>query len=290
MINYTIIIPHYRSINTLRRLLLSIPDRDDIQILVIDDNSNLDKEEFKRLPLFVFAKFSMIFLSENRGAGGARNEGLKIAKGKWLIFADSDDFFLPSAFELCDEYLYSKYDIVYLGIRSVDSDTEKAVDRYKVYNRYIEEYDDSSDRTKDNIRFRHDVPWGKMIRSILVFSNHIVFDETRYCNDTMFSTKVALCAKNIHVNIQPFYCVTEKTGSLITQKSMEAFLIRYEVILRKNQLLRESGKKEYQYSILPFLKRLFPYGIVPVLKAVNLGLRYRANFFIGMSNLFKRNV
>ena len=120
MINYTIIIPHYRSINTLRRLLLSIPDRDDIQILVIDDNSNLDKEEFKRLPLFVFAKFSMIFLSENRGAGGARNEGLKIAKGKWLIFADSDDFFLPSAFELCDEYLYSKYDIVYLGIRSVD--------------------------------------------------------------------------------------------------------------------------------------------------------------------------
>ena len=55
MFNYTLIIPHYRSVDTLHRLLLSIPDRNDIQILVIDDNSSLDEDEFKRLPLFAFA-------------------------------------------------------------------------------------------------------------------------------------------------------------------------------------------------------------------------------------------
>ena len=287
MINYTIIIPHYRSVDTLRRLLSSIPDRNDIQILVIDDNSNLNEDEFKQLPSFVCAEFSMIFFSENRGAGGARNEGLRIAKGKWLIFADSDDFFLAFAFELCDEYLLSKYDIVYFGITSVDSVTFEKNDRYKFNHRYIEKYDESSNETKEILKFRHDVPWGKMIRSSVVFSNNIVFDETRYYNDTMFSTKVALIAKEIHADIRPFYCVTEKQGSLMTHNSKEAILIRLEVHLRKNQLLSRCGKKKYQYSILPFIKHLCPYGIGAVWEGINLGLKYRANFFIGISQKLK---
>ena len=43
---YTIIIPHYKIINLLERALNSIPDREDIQILIVDDNSGIEKREF----------------------------------------------------------------------------------------------------------------------------------------------------------------------------------------------------------------------------------------------------
>ena len=287
MINYTIIVPHYKSLDTLPRLLLSIPDRIDIQIVVIDDYSQLDKDKFNCLPVFKSADLRIIFLSENRGAGGARNEGLKIAKGKWLIFADSDDFFLPSAFEFCDDYLDSTYDIVYFRITSVESETLIKNDRYKANYRYVQQYDKSSEATKDLLKFHHDVPWGKLINSANVYMNNILFDETRYYNDTIFSTNVALSAKEIHVDLRPFYCVTTKQGSLMSQHSKDAILIRLEVILRKNQLLRKHGKGKYQYSILPFIKQLLKYGWSAVFKGIRLGYKYNANFFIGIPQKIK---
>ena len=40
MVNYTIIIPHHNIPNLLRRCLHSIPLRDDVQIIVVDDCSD----------------------------------------------------------------------------------------------------------------------------------------------------------------------------------------------------------------------------------------------------------
>ena len=41
MINYSIIIPHKNIPNLLQRCLDSIPNREDVQIIVVDDNSCL---------------------------------------------------------------------------------------------------------------------------------------------------------------------------------------------------------------------------------------------------------
>ena len=45
---YTIIIPHYKIIDLLGRALSSIPDREDIQIIVVDDNSGIKQSEFEK--------------------------------------------------------------------------------------------------------------------------------------------------------------------------------------------------------------------------------------------------
>ena len=49
---YTIIIPHYNIIDLLGRALSSIPDREDIQIIVVDDNSGIKQSEFEKLNNF----------------------------------------------------------------------------------------------------------------------------------------------------------------------------------------------------------------------------------------------
>lgn len=92
-INYSIIIPHKNIPNLLQRCLASIPRREDIQIIIVDDKSDVVEVDFECFPGVGEQCVEVYFTKEGKGAGYARNVGLKYAKGKWLLFVDSDDFF-----------------------------------------------------------------------------------------------------------------------------------------------------------------------------------------------------
>ncbi len=287
--NYSIIIPHHNIPRLLCRCLSSIPRRKDIQIIVVDDNSSTDIVDFNTFPGLDDPLVEVYFTKEGKGAGYARNIGLQHAKGKWLLFADADDYFLDNAFELCDKHLNSNYDIVYFCADSVNSDTGERVDRYKIYNKYIDACDNVSSKVINMLKFRHDVPWGKMIRHSLVVDNRLKFGETRFCNDTLFSTLIALKATLIYAEKTQLYCVTERIGSLITSTTLDAYYIRYEVILKKNKLLRENGFLEYQLPIGNYVKKICKFGLFPALKAIKMGVDYRVNFFLEYKRWLKRS-
>ena len=116
MINYTIIIPHYNCPDLLNRLLDSIPQRMDLEIIVIDDNSFLDKR-----PKVCRNDVKVIQLQaeESKGAGYARNVGIKHAVGEWLLFADSDDYYMNNFVNKLDDFKDSKYDIIFFDYAQV---------------------------------------------------------------------------------------------------------------------------------------------------------------------------
>ena len=105
-INYTFIIPHKNIPELLKRCLDSIPRREDIQIIVVDDNSDPDKVDFEHFPGLNEPCVEVYFTKEGKGAGYARNIGLKYARGKWLLFADADDYFLSNVLDVVDEYIF----------------------------------------------------------------------------------------------------------------------------------------------------------------------------------------
>ena len=278
-IRYSVIIPHYKSLDLLVKCIGSIPLREDIQVIVVDDNSGIPEEYFTKEECFRRNNIELVFSKVGGSAGRARNDGLKLAKGKWLIFADADDFFLDGAFDLCDRYSDSSYDIVYFGIKSVNSKTNEIVDRYNVYDRYVQACDNSTTDLIDNLRFHHDVPWGKMIRHKLVIDNNIRFGETRYCNDTLFSTLTALKASSVYAEKACMYCVTFTDGSLTTQHSPEANMIRFEVMLQKNCLLRDNGYGKYRYSTLQYLNIARRFGLRYLFRAIRMADYYEAEYF-----------
>lgn len=272
-INYSIIIPHYKVYELLDRALKSIPDRGDIQIIVVDDNSKIGLNDFQRLNHFKYAQCSFIISQKSIGAGGARNIGLSSASGKWLLFLDSDDFFHSSAFVIFDKYLNSDFDIVYCNTMSVFSNTLEKSFRFSLYKAYIECHD-GTEENNNILKYGHNVPVAKMIKHSLVKDNDIKFDETRYCNDSMFAVKTAINSKKICVDKQVVYVVTEREGSLITHPTLEAVTIRYEVQLRVNKLIREKGMKQYQNSILSYLNQSLRFGAHAFFKFIKLGFRY----------------
>ncbi|HCE47774.1 MAG TPA: glycosyl transferase family 2, partial [Prevotellaceae bacterium] len=72
---YSVIIPHYNSPDLLMRCLASIPDREDIQVIVIDDNSSADVVNFTNFPGKERIYTTLLFNKDNQGAGHARNLG-----------------------------------------------------------------------------------------------------------------------------------------------------------------------------------------------------------------------
>lgn len=74
--HYSIIIPHKNTPRLLERCLYSIPTWDEIQIIIIDDNSNSESVDFSHFPGNGRKNTEVLFTKEGKGAGYARNIGL----------------------------------------------------------------------------------------------------------------------------------------------------------------------------------------------------------------------
>ena len=280
---YSIIIPHHNTPDLLERCLNSIPERADIDVIVIDDNS-----EESIVPLFEAVCNShpcvrYVLTRNGLGAGYARNIGLSMLHSKWVLFADSDDYFLPDAWTTIEKYSNSDADIIYFHSICRYSDTLEQGDRHiPLINKIDDFIDNPNSTTEGRLRYNYNEPWGKMIRVSLIIDNNILFEQTRWGNDMHFSTVIGAYATKIAADKTPIYCVTISRGSLVHQHSLESRRCRYEVQLRNNKYLREIGKPQFQESLMYSLRWAFKYGgIKTVWDFVKLGRKYNANFMVG---------
>lgn len=210
----TIIVPNRNILDLLERCLSSLPRRDDIQIIVVDDASDISEEERESYPGVGDPHVQVIFTQEASGAGHARNVALEHAEGKWLMFVDSDDFLLEGALELIDRYADSDRDIVFFGIESRYSDTLKPAWRGERFEEAFSRYPEENGQLERFLRYGYTEPWGKLIRRSLVCDNAIRFDESLVANDYMFSVKTGYYASSVELCREPLVCVTVRSGSL----------------------------------------------------------------------------
>lgn len=70
------------------------------EMLIVDDCSTDDTKEIVAKFQKQDSRIKYYCLSHNSGAAIARNEALKMAKGRWIAFLDSDDLWMPEKLEL----------------------------------------------------------------------------------------------------------------------------------------------------------------------------------------------
>ena len=254
LINYSFIIPHHNTPDLLQRCIDSIPERDDIQIIVVDDNSDDDKR-----PIIQDDSVEVIYLDsqQSKGAGKARNVGIQKAKGRWLLFADSDDFFDNNIYQKLDKYINSDADLILFKAHSVDNETLNEAKRHTGMNAKIDSCLSGQISVKE-LSLLVEVPWCKMIKYDFVRNCNITFDEVLASNDTMFSTKVSCLARKIEVSPDVLYVVTVREGSLWhTRKRPANYLARIGVYIDRCKYLQSKG-----YHPMPLLVSYFALGYI----------------------------
>lgn len=111
----SIIIPTYKRSIFLKRAIDSVLKQSykNIEIIVVDDNfcNSIERKKTEEIMLNYAKEKKIKYLKNKNNLGGAlsRNEGIKIATGKYISFLDDDDEYLSSKIEKQLEFYKEKF-------------------------------------------------------------------------------------------------------------------------------------------------------------------------------------
>lgn len=303
VITYSFVIPHHNTPDLLQRLVDSIPQREDIEIIVVDDNSDDDKKAN-----ITRSDVRTIYIDKEytRGAGRARNVGMDAASGKWLLFADSDDIYKPGFIDVLDRYKNDDIDILFFNVDSVDSDILKpGPNRARLVQKIIDGYNESKERI-DDLLYGSWGPWRKMLSSSFVKLHGFRYEEVPIGNDVFFALQTSYFAKKYKVEHACLYTNTYLKGSISYSKFNRDKYISGLINLRRRAKFFEyiglsdwnkrSIRGKYTQSRLKFVFRLMRTQPLTGLKALFyllvhwLEIERKSPYFIDVIENIKRRM
>ena len=167
----SVIIPVYNTGEKLRRCLDSIIAQEyrNFECIIVDDGSTdvsvaiIDEYAAKDV------RFKAVH-KKNGGVSSARNYGLKIAKGEWIVFVDSDDYLLPDHISSMMAAVSDDVDLVMTGFSFLhpDKTTEHGYNKARhIGKEAIKRF------LLDSEFLRFQVPWDRAYRN----KEKLTFDE-----------------------------------------------------------------------------------------------------------------
>ncbi|MDR2446749.1 MAG: glycosyltransferase family 2 protein [Treponema sp.] len=285
---YSVIIPHYNDREGLTVCLNSIPERNDIQVIVVDDcSASVSIKTIENLKK-KWGDYLVLSTGSNKGGGAARNIGLDRADGKWLLFADADDSFTEDAFSAFDAYGNSDYDIVFFthSIAASDGINQKTIKKISLYKKYrdevIQEYNDSPFSAKNGRKKLISwfwEPWAKLFSRDFIKERNIRFEETRAANDAFFYVSAGTKASALAADDHEVYIYTIKKDSTERSYNREKDFDRLTQRLKINRFLIENHCFFYRCTYVHILARIARrYGLKTGLQALALVFTYMSPF------------
>lgn len=272
---FSVIIPFKNHLHTLSRLIHSIPNCSDVEVLLVD-NQEVSIGYADLQAIGINRKVNLFHVDPTRFAGGACNEGLKYAKGRWLLFAGADDYFTDEAFEFFYSMSDSSADIVFSCMTGKNDITGDYSTRGEYYTKLIREYL-YEDSPEEKIRFMFHSQCCKMFKKEFVEKHQLRFSEVKTGNDALFSVMAGYWAKQIAVADIISYVATVSDSNISRKHDYESVKCRYIEDLKINSFLRKHGYWRWQ---LPILETICHYGVRKRLQLLTLAFHYRQPLFV----------
>ena len=242
MPKYSIIVPVYNTSKYLEICLNSIfkQTNQDYEIICINDGSTDNS-------LDVLKKYKediIIIDQKNQGLSMARNNGVKKAKGKYILFLDSDDYLNKDLLRQLDIVTKNNPDLVRFGLNEIIGDNVKpinaptfnnlsGVDAFKIItnNKYVEP------------------AWLYLYNKEFYLKNNFQFKENVYHEDFGLIPKIIVMANTVTSISYPGYNYVKRENSIMNDKNKISKRIDDLLILGEELLNENTSSKEY-YSFI----------------------------------------
>ena len=263
----SVIIPVYNSCIYLGACIDSIRKQSyqNVEIILVDDGSNDGSE--KVCDQFAEEDKRIIVIHQkNGGTSAARNTGLRVATGDYIMFMDNDDYWNDT---LCLESIVrqleeSNADVLMFSTIDYWQNKEQYVypdkkgDRESVFGKSKEqalEY-----LIENGLLYR--AVWSKVIKKEMIEKNSLYFVEGIRNEDSEWTGKMMLCADSYDWYEKPFYIYrkghegaqTSKPNTYRTVLDLKEIIIKYVKIAQNNENV---WSKEFQRVYLSYFSYLF---------------------------------
>ena len=299
-IQISVVVPIYNAEKYLEQCLESLENQTfrKIEIICVDDGSADASEEIIDRFTARDRRFRKV-IQENSGAGAARNKGLSLARGEYIIFLDSDDYFASDMLK----HAYNKIredeaDICVMGSWQHEEATGDITPC--TYSLQLENYPPfrpfrTDDMTKNPFRCFVGWAWDKLYLKRFLLDSGLRFQELRTSND-MYFTYMSLfkAGKITTLDERLIYQRRNREGSLsmTRDRSWNCFL---DALLSMKKELCEMGlfeKNRIHFENYALHSCLWNLGTLPEDAAEELYEALFRQFFsaLGISHLRKEQI
>lgn len=216
---FSVIIPVHNMERHLRDCLDAICGQTcrDFEAILVDDGSTDGSAAICREYAERDARFRYHY-KENGGVSAARNAGIEMARGEWLLFADSDDLLLPDSLAVFARLCAADGVTLCMGTYIMDSFVPKdcfaerrtfelALDRHSMMELMF--------RT-DRYGYQGYI-WNKVFRRDIVQSGHLHFDTSVYFNEDRLFCVEYICrmtGKAIFSSLPVYRYIKRESGTV----------------------------------------------------------------------------
>lgn len=244
----SVIIPVYNAEVYLEKCIKSILQMDfkNYELILVDDGSE-DKSWSLCCQFAEQESRIKVLQQDNGGPSVARNSGLKVSSGKWIVFVDSDDMVRPKYIsDLIDSVRNDPTVVMVVSGMQVyrhDKSAEKIV-----FSNQSCPISDYVTIWKDNRLFKYGHPFGKLYRKDIIEKNNLQFDKTVCLEEDCIFMMQYLMA-----------CMTIKDASVVfTEKINYDYMIHSgSVSTRRSTLTQERSNYEAYRKTVFQLKEVF---------------------------------
>lgn len=219
----SIVIPIYNARDYIEECLKSIISQSykgDIECLLIDDCGNDGTISIAQNFIDNYngnIKFIILHHRNNKGAGAARNTGLKAASGDYILFIDSDDYITDTCLEEMSNILkkHPNVDLIQAGIKTTDG----SIPWFDFEKNPFPEYTDDFHDIKTRLLGREIIPaspCSKLIPVKFLKQNKIFFHEGIVIEDVLWCNILAKYVKSIACLNKNTYIYRIHDNSVVT--------------------------------------------------------------------------
>ena len=252
----SVIIPVFNTEEYLGRCVESILSQtfNNLELILVDDGSSDNSGAICDL----YAKRDPRVIVRHRVNGGvssARNEGIALARGRFLSFVDSDDYIQDNCYQkLLDAALEEEADIVFSDYYEVYK--EQSLTLFQSFNPGDNWHDTISNLISYGPHAGN--PWNYLlINSDIIRKNHLFFPK-KYAlgEDFWFGLKVHVFSKkSLKVNAPLYYYNMENQNSLTHKEGLDSSFIKWNCLCESYSFLKEQGifnefEKEISWRML----------------------------------------